>query len=65
VVLDIDHFKRVNDNFGHAARDKTLQVVAKSIASCLRPTDFLFRWGGEEFVLLFPQSDIKAIKSTS
>jgi diguanylate cyclase (GGDEF)-like protein len=63
VVLDIDHFKRVNDNYGHAAGDKTLQVIAKNIASCLRSTDFLFRWGGEEFVLLFPQSDIKEIKT--
>ncbi|MFT7504395.1 MAG: diguanylate cyclase [Gammaproteobacteria bacterium] len=61
VVLDIDHFKRVNDNYGHAAGDKTLQVIAKSIADCLRATDFLFRWGGEEFVLLLPRSDINEI----
>jgi diguanylate cyclase (GGDEF)-like protein len=61
VILDLDHFKQVNDNFGHAAGDKTLQVVAKCIANCLRSTDFLFRWGGEEFVLLLTQSDINEI----
>lgn len=63
VILDIDHFKRVNDNFGHAAGDKTLQIVAKNIASFLRLTDFLFRWGGEEFVLILTQSDMTEIKS--
>jgi diguanylate cyclase len=61
-VLDIDHFKRINDNYGHAAGDKTLQIIAKNIASCLRTTDFIFRWGGEEFVLIFLESDIKEIK---
>jgi diguanylate cyclase (GGDEF)-like protein len=39
-----------------------LQIIAKNIASCLRTTDFIFRWGGEEFVLIFLESDIKEIK---
>jgi diguanylate cyclase len=54
-VLDVDHFKSINDNYGHAAGDKTLQVIAQNINRCLRATDFLSRWGGEEFVILFPQ----------
>ena len=54
-VLDVDHFKNINDNYGHAAGDKTLQVIAQNINRCLRATDFLSRWGGEEFVILFPQ----------
>ncbi|XOV79146.1 MAG: diguanylate cyclase [Aestuariibacter sp.] len=55
-VIDIDHFKTINDNFGHAAGDKTLQVIAQNISKCLRTTDFFARWGGEEFVVLLPQT---------
>ncbi len=55
-IVDIDHFKKINDNFGHAAGDKTLQVIAQSISKCLRATDFFARWGGEEFVVLLPQT---------
>jgi diguanylate cyclase (GGDEF)-like protein len=61
-VLDVDHFKRVNDNYGHAAGDKTLRVIAQTIKQCLRTSDFLSRWGGEEFVILFPQSGIDDIE---
>lgn len=57
-VIDIDHFKSINDNYGHAAGDKTLQVIAKSIAKSLRSTDFLARWGGEEFVVLLPDTEL-------
>ena len=53
-VVDIEHFKKINDSFGHAAGDKTLQVIAQNISKCLRNTDFLARWGGEEFVVLLP-----------
>ncbi|GGD66985.1 GGDEF domain-containing protein [Lacimicrobium alkaliphilum] len=55
-LVDVDHFKTINDNYGHAAGDKTLQVIAQQMSKCLRSTDFLARWGGEEFVLLFPQT---------
>lgn len=61
-VVDIDHFKKINDSFGHAAGDKTLQVIAQSISKCLRATDFFARWGGEEFVLLLPQTDLNSVK---
>lgn len=56
-LLDIDLFKRVNDQFGHNAGDKALQVVAKMMMRHIRKTDFLFRIGGEEFVLLLPKTD--------
>lgn len=56
VILDIDFFKRVNDNFGHAAGDKALQLVASIIGEQVRETDLLFRVGGEEFVLLLPRT---------
>lgn len=61
-VVDIDHFKRINDSFGHAAGDKTLQVIAQNISKCLRATDFFARWGGEEFVVLLPQTGLEHVK---
>lgn len=61
-VVDIDHFKRINDSFGHAAGDKTLQVIAQNISKCLRATDFFARWGGEEFVVLLPQTSLDNVK---
>lgn len=58
-LLDIDHFKRVNDQFGHNAGDKALQIVAKMMSQHIRKTDFLFRIGGEEFVLLLPKTNLQ------
>lgn len=51
-VVDIDHFKSINDRFGHATGDKTLQVVARHLRQYLADNHFVARWGGEEFVLL-------------
>lgn len=55
-VLDIDHFKRVNDSYGHKAGDRVLQLVARELQQRLRNTDFIARYGGEEFVALFPET---------
>ena len=54
LMLDIDHFKSVNDTHGHLAGDQVLQAVAKSLASCIRPMDTLARYGGEEFAVVLP-----------
>jgi diguanylate cyclase (GGDEF)-like protein len=55
VLADIDHFKQVNDVYGHAAGDAVLVEFARRLSSLVRPGDRLFRWGGEEFLLLLPQ----------
>ena len=53
-VLDIDHFKKINDGFGHLLGDEVLTLLARNMKACLRETDRIFRCGGEEFVLLLP-----------
>ena len=54
VVLDVDHFKSINDRFGHLAGDKVLRLIAQQVSRRLRKTDFIGRFGGEEFVILMP-----------
>jgi len=57
-LLDFDHFKRVNDEHGHAAGDAALQVVANVLRRSVRRTDLVARWGGEEFALAFPNTRV-------
>jgi diguanylate cyclase (GGDEF)-like protein len=57
MIADIDHFKAVNDNFGHAAGDLQLKAVARALELSLREYDLCARWGGEEFLFLFPACD--------
>ncbi len=56
VIGDVDLFKSVNDNYGHLSGDKVLKVIAKTLATRLRKTDFVARFGGEEFVILMPET---------
>jgi diguanylate cyclase len=56
-VWDIDHFKKINDNYGHPFGDDVIRCVAQVIQSHLRETDFVARYGGEEFVALLPDCD--------
>lgn len=58
VILDVDHFKRVNDKFGHLAGDKVLRLIAQQLSRRLRKSDFIGRFGGEEFVILMPGTSI-------
>ncbi|NNG64758.1 diguanylate cyclase, partial [Pseudomonas fragi] len=55
-MLDLDHFKRINDGYGHLAGDKVLKIIANQLRRQLRPGDFIARFGGEEFVLLIPDA---------
>jgi diguanylate cyclase (GGDEF)-like protein/PAS domain S-box-containing protein len=57
IFLDLDHFKTINDNFGHNAGDETLKVVSNSLLNCSRSFDTVGRWGGEEFVAVIVNVD--------
>jgi len=59
VVWDIDFFKRVNDNYGHAAGDKVLKTIARIFMQATRDADFIARFGGEEFVGVFPETRLE------
>ena len=59
VLLDIDHFKSVNDLFGHTMGDMVLQTIARILASQIRPYDLLARYGGEEFLVMLPDTTLE------
>ena len=56
VMFDLDHFKQINDQFGHGKGDEVLAAVGTALKSCLRGSDFAGRFGGEEFLILLPDS---------
>jgi two-component system, cell cycle response regulator len=59
VLVDIDHFKRVNDTFGHAAGDAVLRRMGQLVVARIRATDLAVRWGGEELLLCLPETDLE------
>jgi len=65
LVIDLDNFKSLNDGFGHSYGDTVLQILAKSIKEQLRTGDFIARYGGDEFTVILPDSDLEQAKITS
>ena len=59
IMVDVDHFKTFNDEFGHIAGDHALYAVAQTMLNIVRPTDMVGRYGGEEFAVMLPDTDIK------
>ena len=59
LMMDVDHFKAINDSHGHAVGDKILQEISLACGACLRPYDMLARYGGEEFVALLPSTTLE------
>ncbi len=57
LMIDLNRFKFINDHYGHPMGDRVLQAAAQTILNQTRPTDFLFRYGGDEFLILLPQTD--------
>lgn len=57
-MIDVDHFKSINDRFGHSTGDLVLGYVAEEILSAVRSSDFVFRYGGEEFLVMFAETDL-------
>lgn len=62
LLLDLDHFKTINDSFGHCCGDRVLQQVAKTLAGSIRPSDIVGRWGGDEFLALVRNVNLQTIK---
>jgi diguanylate cyclase (GGDEF)-like protein len=65
IMLDIDHFKRANDTYGHSVGDQILQAVAERCRQELRSVDVVGRYGGDEFVILLPENDLSAAKQVA
>ncbi len=59
IICDLDRFKQINDTFGHAAGDKVLRIMAQALAGSLRKTDIMGRFGGDEFLLILPQTPLE------
>ncbi len=65
IMLDIDHFKSINDTYGHTCGDKVLVNVSRTLEKALRAQDILARWGGEEFICLLPETGLDGAKSAA
>jgi len=62
LVIDLDHFKEINDSYGHDAGDTALRQITQAIRQSIRQSDFCFRYGGDEFVILITDTDIHQAK---
>lgn len=65
LFVDIDHFKHINDTYGHSFGDEVLKTISNTIKANVRPFDFVGRWGGEEFLIILKRIDMKTLKVIS
>lgn len=65
IMCDLDKFKEVNDTFGHSVGDQTLHLLGKLVLDCIRPSDFAYRYGGEEFLVLLPETNLADAVTTA
>ncbi len=65
IMFDIDDFKRINDQFGHQMGDRVLETIAAVVRDTIRDTDYLSRWGGEEFLVLCPETELDGTYETA
>lgn len=65
LIMDIDHFKKINDRFGHNTGDKVLKLLVAKCHSVLRDSDIFGRWGGEEFIVALPETDLPQASSAA
>ncbi|WP_236275208.1 GGDEF domain-containing protein [Pseudomonas congelans] len=65
IVIDIDHFKHINDTHGHDGGDQTLRAVSEALRQAIRPHDTLARWGGEEFLVILPNADLEQAREVA
>ena len=65
LMLDLDHFKTINDRHGHQVGDQVLQLFVQRVAATLRPNDVLGRFGGEEFVVILPETNGASAQATA
>ncbi|MBF0470349.1 MAG: diguanylate cyclase [Gammaproteobacteria bacterium] len=61
-LIDLDHFKQINDHHGHLVGDQVLKEIAALLKKCIRETDSVARWGGEEFAILFPMTELQEVE---
>ncbi|HEX3010566.1 MAG TPA: GGDEF domain-containing protein [Syntrophomonadaceae bacterium] len=65
ILFDIDHFKSINDFFGHKIGDAILQRISDLAGENLRTTDTVFRWGGDEFIIILPKTDLEGARAVA
>jgi diguanylate cyclase (GGDEF)-like protein len=65
LLFDIDHFKKINDTYGHDKGDYALKTIAEIARRTLRKSDYIIRWGGEEFLVILPETDLDGAKKVA